>query len=219
VKFTEELYESIKEKWDEMADVPFVAEMANGSLSTEKFKYYMLQDYAYLKEYIKILEMMYGMTDNAEFKSFFDQLIQAIRDEIDNVHIQNMRDLGITEDEIKNVKRAKAAVDYNEYVKGNLLRGGIAYGATSLLQCSWLYAYIGKKMTEEKKVDPASPYAGWFAVYAGAEYNAANQAWIDTVEAMTADLGRKEKDELVGIFAACLEYEKGFFDMAYNMRY
>ena len=33
---------------------PFVTQMADGTLPTEKFRYYMLQDYLYLKDYVKI---------------------------------------------------------------------------------------------------------------------------------------------------------------------
>ena len=219
MSFTEELYKSVKDKWEGMLKVPFIMEMADGSLSREKYRHYMLQDYAYLKEYIGILGTMERMTDKEEYKEFFAQTKVAIQEEINSVHVPNMRELGIADDEIKNAKRAKQAVEYNDYVKAAVARGGVVYGATAMLHCSWLYAYIGKRMVEDKKVDQASPYAGWFYVYAGDEYHAANQSWIDMVDAMTAMAGREEKDELIRIFSDCLEYERGFFDMAYNMRF
>ena len=34
---------------------PFITQMADGTLPLEKFRYYMLQDYLYLRDYTKIL--------------------------------------------------------------------------------------------------------------------------------------------------------------------
>ena len=54
MKLSERIYAHAKELWPQYLCHPFVTEMANGTLPTEKFRYYMLQDYLYLKDYVKI---------------------------------------------------------------------------------------------------------------------------------------------------------------------
>ena len=54
VKLSERIYERAKALWPRYLTHPFVTEMADGTLPMEKFRYYMLQDYLYLKDYVKI---------------------------------------------------------------------------------------------------------------------------------------------------------------------
>ncbi|MFQ9389570.1 MAG: hypothetical protein ACLR1V_12925 [Coprococcus sp.] len=48
MKLTEILYEDVKEIWDGYLKHPFVSGIGDGSLSLERFRFYMLQDYLYL---------------------------------------------------------------------------------------------------------------------------------------------------------------------------
>ena len=53
-KLSRRLYERVKELWPQYLRHPFVTQMAEGTLPVEKFRYYMLQDYLYLRDYVKI---------------------------------------------------------------------------------------------------------------------------------------------------------------------
>ena len=52
MKLTEILYEDVKEIWDGYLKHPFVSGIGDGSLSLERFRFYMLQDYLYLSDYM-----------------------------------------------------------------------------------------------------------------------------------------------------------------------
>ena len=47
--------------WEETTKKPFINEMALGTLSSEKFRNYMLQDYLYLLDYVDVLKKMKSM--------------------------------------------------------------------------------------------------------------------------------------------------------------
>ena len=49
-------------------------EMADGTLPKEKFRYYMVQDYLYLRDYVKIFAAILQKTDD------FEQIQMCIRD-------------------------------------------------------------------------------------------------------------------------------------------
>ena len=55
MKFSDILYAHAKDLWEEAAEKPFVIAMADGTLDPARFRYYMLQDYLYLLDYIDIL--------------------------------------------------------------------------------------------------------------------------------------------------------------------
>ena len=53
-KLSQRLHACVQDIWPRYLTHPFVTQMADGTLPTEKFRYYMLQDYLYLKDYVKI---------------------------------------------------------------------------------------------------------------------------------------------------------------------
>ncbi len=58
MKLTEILYEDVKEIWDGYLKHPFVSGIGDGSLSLERFRFYMLQDYLYLYDYARVYALV-----------------------------------------------------------------------------------------------------------------------------------------------------------------
>ena len=56
--FSEELFDEVKEIWDDYLKHPFVKGIGEGTLDKEKFKNYLIQDYLYLKDYAKVFAMV-----------------------------------------------------------------------------------------------------------------------------------------------------------------
>lgn len=54
MKFSQTLYESVKDIWKSYYIHPFVVGIGDGTLDIGKFKYYMIQDYIYLLDYVKV---------------------------------------------------------------------------------------------------------------------------------------------------------------------
>ena len=49
-KLSQRLHACVQDIWPRYLSHPFVMQMADGTLPMEKFRYYMLQDYLYLKD-------------------------------------------------------------------------------------------------------------------------------------------------------------------------
>ena len=90
MKLSEILFNSVEHIWNSYLTHPFITKMADGTLEIEKFKYYMLQDYVYLKDYIKVFAV--GSTKSNEFDEikFFCDNMYAVLDETYKVHIPYM---------------------------------------------------------------------------------------------------------------------------------
>lgn len=58
MKTSERLFARVEGLWREALEKPFVVEMADGTLSAERFRYYMMQDALYIGDYIGILELI-----------------------------------------------------------------------------------------------------------------------------------------------------------------
>ena len=99
MKLTEILYEDVKEIWDGYLKHPFVSGIGDGSLSLERFRFYMLQDYLYLYDYARVYALGIVKSREPEMMQFFSQLVNdTLNGEMD-IHRGYMARLGITPEE------------------------------------------------------------------------------------------------------------------------
>ena len=211
------LFNNVQDLWDQAAEKPFVVEMAKGTLDERRYRSYMIQDYLYLLDYVRILERIQEGTDDPSLKDFIGFVIEQTRGETLRVHVPNMRKLGITDDEVARCPKAPEIADYVEYMLGCLREDGVLAGLTALLQCSWVYAYIAQRVLETHGSElTTSPYKGWFDAYTGTEYLEANQRWIDVLDNRAGSVQDDEAQKLCGIFRTCAEHENRLWDMLYR---
>ena len=216
MKLSELLFKNTKELWDRSAQKPFVMEMAKGTLASDLFKRYMLQDYLYLQEYIGILKRIREFSESGEITSFLDGIIEEVIREVDRVHVPNMEELGITGDDIEKGKPFPVIAEYTGYMRSQVEEHGLLGGITALLQCSWVYAYIGKTVSEKYPEEIAnSEYGSWFEAYTCDGYLDANNTWIDVLDKLGATISEEEATTMCGIFTKCAQYENELWDALY----
>ncbi len=219
MKLSERLYDQVKDLWKEAARKPFVLAMAKGTLDQDRFRNYMLQDYLYLLDYIDILQAILRLARDPDLQAFLENVIEDTKKETYRVHVPNMRTIGISDQEIKETKMDPVIGEYLHYMCQQVHDQGLLAGLTALLQCSWVYAYIGQVMTKQYPEEISrSPYKSWFDAYACPEYVASNQKWIDYVDQEGFGLDQDELDKLCRIFEICAGYENRFWDSLYAYR-
>ena len=207
------LFSETEDLWKEAVNKPFVKKMADGTLETEKYRRYMLQDYLYLTDYIELLREISESTEKKSLRSFLEKILRETQEEAERVHLPAMRELGIGDTDIQNAVMAQVLQEYVGYMKQQLREEGFVGGLVALLQCSWAYAYIGQTVSErEAERLSASPYKSWFASYTCASYIETNQSWIDASDRETEDLDDTKKLRLCSVFQTCARYENRFWD-------
>ena len=216
MKLTERMYNGVQDIWPRYLKHPFVAEMAQGILPPEKFRYYMLQDYIYLRDYIKIFAAGISKADDFDSIRFLCENMTAILEETERVHVPYMKRLGITDEEIAAVTPHIDNSSYSHYMICEAQAGSILAGLTALLNCSWTYAYIAPAMVKQYPDAPQHPdYGAWFAGYICDEYQQTNQELIDMVDRLSTGISTEEADKLCRMFRTCSLYELRFWDMVY----
>lgn len=217
MKISEKLYAGSIDLWREAADKPFVREMAEGSLDEDLFRNYMIQDYLYLLDYIDILKLIQEQTGEKELTDFLQRVITETENETYRVHLPHMKKIGVSDDEIADAVKISVISEYAGYMRSQVRENGLLAGLTALLQCSWLYAYIGERMTSEHSQEiSASPYKFWFDAYTCREYTDANQMWIDVLDRESASVSTGTASTLGRIFRTCAEYENRLWDELYK---
>lgn len=213
MKLSERLIGETKKLWTEATKKEFLVSMARGTLDKDLYKNYMIQDYLYLMDYIKLLKRMLEAAEDEELRVFFKKIIKDTEYETYKVHVPGLRALGITDKDIGACEKGKVITDYIGYMQNRLEERGIIAGLTALLQCSWNYAYIAGAVSDRYSDELSrSPYKSWFDAYTCKDYTDSNQLWIDMLDKRTGELGSSEAEELCLIFKTCAGYENSLWD-------
>lgn len=217
MRLSELLFAKTKELWDQSASKPFVVQMAKGTLDEGLFRRYMLQDYLYLKDYIGILINIRDMAEDENTRAFLKRIIDGTADETERVHLANMRQLGITDEEIAGSVTFPVITEYVDYMRECTERFGLIGGITSLLQCSWVYAYIAEKVLKRFPDEIRnSAYGSWFEAYSCQSYLDTNQLWIELLDELGSGIDEKTSDEMCLIFEKCAVYENRLWDALFE---
>ena len=217
MKLTEILYEDVKEIWDGYLKHPFVSGIGDGSLSLERFRFYMLQDYLYLYDYARVYALGIVKSREPEMMQFFSQLVNdTLNGEMD-IHRGYMARLGITPEEVANVKPSIMNTSYTHYMLEVGHNEGILELLVSILSCSWSYQMIGEALNQIPGAADHPFYGDWIKGYVSEEYVACNQSILDTVDRLSEHCYEADIAHLKDIFRTCSRFEAFFWDMAWNM--
>ena len=211
---TDRLHEAARSIWAACLSHPFVTGIGDGSLTVERFRYFMLQDYLYLFDYARVFALGVAKARDPALMRIFSANVDAILNGEMAIHRSYMARLGITEEQVLAVRPALDNLAYTNYMLSTAYAGGPAEIVASILACSWSYAEIGQALAQRPGAADHPFYGAWIQGYASADYAATNQSLIDLMNRLGegADLQRLEE-----IFVACSRYELGFWDMAWHM--
>lgn len=216
MKLTERLYQAAKPIWEGYVSQPFVQELGEGTLSLERLRFYMIQDYRYLLQYTKVFAMGVVQAEEESLQRFFANLLHDTLNGEMQVHKSYMKRLGISEEEVENTPTAPANQAYTAYMLEEAKQGGVLEILVAVLSCAWSYQKIG----EHHKNIPGAlthPFYGeWVQGYTSAEYCSGTQELLDFVDFYGAEISAEQETHLKEIFVNCSRYEADFWDMAYE---
>ncbi len=214
---TQRLYEAAKPVWQTCYNHPFVQGIGDGSLAQEKFQYFLLQDYLYLFDYAKVFAWGVVKAKEPELMRFFAANVDAILGGEMKTHRAYMARMGITEEQVFQVKPGLSNLSYTHYMLAVAAAGSPAEIVASILACSWSYAEIGARLAAIPGAADHPFYGEWVQSYAGEEYQRTNEALVARMNALAQGCTEEEYRRLEDIFVACSKYELGFWEMAWRL--
>lgn len=190
--------------------------MVFGTLRPEKFQYYTIIDFLYLKRYIALLETIKSRAAAPSIKGFLQKISDATNEELETVHLAALNKYHISDEKILRCQLPPGIEGYIQYMEELAVTKDMIDSLTALLNCSWVYAYLAENLTKQYKAAiRRSPYRAWFAAYTAPEYLHANQDWINMVNSLAEGLCNEKLISLCRIFETCARFEHGFWDIVY----
>lgn len=215
MKVTERLRQNAHEIWEANYHHPFVQAIGDGTLAEERFKFYLAQDYVYLKDYCRFLAVGAAKGYTLESMARLSDLLQATLTVEMDLHRSICADFGISSEELEQTEPSPYCLGYTSY----LLR--IAYGGDFLdflaafLPCEWGYVEIGRRL-KRKGLPRHEHYARWIETYAAQEFWELTESIKDQLNRLASGAHQEKLECLQEIFQFSSRWEYLFWDMAWN---
>ena len=193
--------------------MPFVKELAKGSLSKEKFQFYMAQDSLYLEHFGRALAIIgaraYNINDVLSYMRFAENAIV-----VENaLHESYLKDFDVKE----KGKMQPVCHHYVHFLKSTAALDAVEIAMAAVLPCFWIYQKVGDYIYEYKKTDN-NPYKKWIDTYSGEEFALAVRQAIEicdrTAEATTPEIRAK----MTEAFITATQMEYYFWQAAYEQK-
>ena len=211
----ERLMASVADIWHEYNRHPFVKGIEDGTLSREKFRRYIIQDYLYLNEYSKVFALGVAKAKNLDTLKLCASVMGAIADVEMDIHKGYMGRLKVSEEELAKTERTLENLSYTSYMLRIAYEEGEAEILAAILSCALSYEDIAKKILENNpNAGEHEFYGSWIKCYSGEEYCSLNKILVSHLEKAVRNYSEGQLEHICEIFRVCSLYEMGFWDMA-----
>ena len=214
-KFTDEV-------WAEAAPIlraidahPFVRELAEGTLSRERFQGYMIQDAVYLRGFGRALAFGAVKAPDTEQILHFSRAAETAIVVERALHAGFLQQFGVDGATAEAAKASPTCAAYVDHLLATAMVGSFGDLAAAVLPCFWIYQDVGSRIAAGAGV--GNPYQAWIDAYAGEEFAAAAARMRAVVDAEAAGAGAAQRASMRAAFLRSCRYEWMFWDAAWRL--
>ena len=193
--------------------LPFNTELAAGTLSTERFRGYIVQDALYLGQYARVLAIAGARgPDPTTLHAFAASALEAVAVE-QALHEQYLAGFGVNPAE---AEPSPDCLSYTSYLLATAYHAPWEVLVAALLPCFWLYWDVGSAIA--RRADAANPYRAWIDTYADEGFGAAVRTVIGITDRAAEATTDAIRAQMMTAFVRSSQYEWLFWDGAYQRR-
>jgi thiaminase/transcriptional activator TenA len=204
------LKSSCNKEWSEYTDHKFLSDLVNNKLPDKDFKRYLVQDYIFLQQFLKILALSVYKSNSFEEINRSVNFIKGIDNEI-KLHLSYCKKWRIPLTSLSNIKVEKANSAYTDHVLSVGKNGNNLDIFSSLSPCIIGYGEIGFKLSKIRNWRK-SKYSSWIKMYSSEEYQQVAKDNIDYLDILFKKDKNKNLNKLKNNFKKSTILERNFWE-------
>lgn len=154
--------------WRRYTDHAFVRGLSDGSLPTQAFLSYLVQDYLFLMHFARAWSLVVVKAETITEMRVAAATVDALVNQEMQLHVSTCAAHGISEQQLGNAQEASANMAYTRYVLDAGYSGDLLDLLAALTPCVFGYGEIGARLAQ--KTVPGNPYQQWIDTYAAPDY-------------------------------------------------
>lgn len=191
---------------------PFLAGLADGSLDSDAFAHYLVQDAHYLHDFARVLTVVASKAPTHTSVGMFARHAAGTVEVELALHDSLLSELGIQNIDAMPIGPTTRA--YTSYLSATACGGTFADGFAAVLPCYWVYAEVGAELVKRGSPDPR--YQRWIDTYAGDDYQTIVAEVLALADNVGLTLSALEEARARAHFAMTTRYEWMFWDAAWR---
>jgi len=213
--FAARLWREITPIYRAILDHPFVTGLADGTLSRDRFVFYVVQDGLYLVEFARALSLAAAKAPSERWVKTFDEHAVGTLTVERDLHRSFLQELGLSEQTVRTTPRAPTTLAYASHILS------VAYGrpahevVAALAPCYWVYWEVGKALVA--RGSPDSLYRRWIATYADEAFGGMVEDVLRLLDQLARSSTEAQRDAMRERFITSTRYEWMFWEMGYRM--
>ena len=205
------LKKDCSKQWSSYTDHKFLDDLVCDKLPINKFKKYLIQDYIFLQNFLKILSLSsYKSRDFIEMNRSINFII-SIKQEL-KLHINFCKKWNLSINKLNKTKALKNNLAYTNYVLKKGLKGDNLDLFTCLAPCIIGYGEIGLKLSKVNNWKK-SKFKEWIQTYSSKEYQHVARSNINYLDELKNKHKKFNYKKLLICFKKSTVIEKKFWDM------
>ena len=207
--FFYKLKSSCKKEWSEYTNHKFLSDLVSSKLRDKSFKKYLVQDYIFLQQFLKILALSVYKSKSFEDINRSVNFIKGIDYEI-KLHLSYCKKWNIPLKSLGNIKVEKANSAYTNHVLNVGKNGNNLDIFSCLSPCIIGYGEIGFKLSKIKNWKK-SKYSSWIKIYSSKKYQQVAKNNINYLDTLFKNKKNKNLTRLKKNFKKSTTLERNFW--------
>jgi len=212
--FTDSLWKSIGPTYNSILKHPFILGLTSGELNEDAFRFYVIQDALYLKDFGRGLALLGARSDDDEDLMMFSEHAKTAIIVERALHKGFIDAWGLTWTDIENTEPSINCLLYTSYLLRVVYSRPYYEALGAFLSCYWIYWEVGKALLNQGS--PNKLYQRWIDTYAGEEFAQTVRDMLATVERTCKSLNSSQKEVVAKHFGMTAKFEYLFWDMGYS---
>ena len=192
--------------YEEILRLPFIKELAEGTLDREIFNRYIRQDSLYIKEYSRVLahiaSRLEDVNDMEAFIGFAGDGV-LVEKELHGMYVSD-----------EAVEMSPTCLFYTSFLKSQAMEP-VEVAAAAVLPCFWIYLAVGKYILSIAKME-GNPYADWIRTYSDAGFEVSTEKAIAICDRLAAGVTEGVRERMTDAYVKAARMEWMFWDAAYR---
>lgn len=218
--FIQIAWTSISDVYRRIKELPFLRELAIGTLPREKFDFFIQQDHLFLLERKAVCDAVVSRitTNDTELRSILTTIGENSRIAAASIFSK----YNVKEQTIEHRLKSAVCAEYTNYLKNLAVNGEhVVQALVALVPCALIYQKMGECLKKEQQAAMISLencyYQAWIDSYSNDERRQRVEKLVENVNKLVAAVPSSSRsEEFLNIFRRAAQYECEFWADAYS---